>query len=1838
MRIWNLVNTLDSRALGGENDDAIIEQIAKAVQEQIKDKELSLPTYSASQASYMEINNIVARRLSGWVRSALQATRLKLDQEYVIEGGKNPSVIVVDKGTGVEQAALKWSHGLHQFLQLKHGLEVSPESLKAVYLSNRFFFKQYGHRLVGMTGTLGSEAERAALTELYGVDCLKLPRAYGERYTQKAPVVAGDPNAWVDAIRAEVAAQKESGRATLVVCNTIDDVMSLSEHLKSVAPDLHTYTSANQELAFLAPDEPREVSAGDVIIATNLAGRGTDFKTSKALEQAGGLHVVLSYMPPNIRIEAQGFGRTARGQNNGSGQFIICDPRRRPLEDICQERDLLERQRLEIVLHRDVKRIDCEHDFLMGYEVCGERIEGFASLLTKATAQLKASGNTEYYVHAQITSLKNRWACWLDSVDSKLDLVYILGRRAIADSYRLFEKSVDDDLARGWEGFIVEPSEWLKLGSAYRRDQRWQQAERCYEIAEKDPDYAIAGYLKMACRFQHSPTACSTEKDNFKKSAKVAMRNLDEKYRVLQQSEQMVSALATRRRANGDRSYGERYKAKATDTLKIYGIFLSSFRDLIGSDITLQGLKEAPDVCSDDAAQHIVNELEREGLCKADRVSEKLEFKGDHVFQKEEEIIGLNRFLPILKELDKALVRKKAFHASQLLDATDKLLTRDKATSLLGERVKPSTHLRLADIPEAWPGWDKGSFSDDTRAAIQVRYAQFVKETQVTESLQSFRERFSSKSANDTNLSDEDLNRFIGLAKKHHIVSEDTYLDFSKIIKQPGESIRSFLDASKNLDAILGSLNPSLAEALHKAMIELQPPESDEADTDSTKPRLPSFKFKTAIYLSELPLFSSAKDAADGLEAMLRHAGSIKNPKIKLPTDRDLEEQFGRIKKVLRERCHLEKEPERIILPGGQVILSHKATDEAVDAVFNIIQPTISMLRRLDATKSTVKFAEIMQASFLDNGIGVPPALYDFIEAGLDVVASLIEKKDPPSWWELTAVFAMGLAQVIGGTLIKYCLPIAGELVGNFLTSTGLDDIVFGISAAVSGEFSWGDYWTAKQASMISAAKSAILVSVASFAVSSAKQGASNAWRLQKLSHADKLKTMSAVAGPGSFNASVHIAKEAGRAMASSGLSQLAGRGIQSLVSEVAGTYAGNIVGSVKDAVDKRWNEVADQVRALHKKLDGNNITEGIVNRCIQQTLDSAKKEQAFTSITRTSKPAISTAASSVANGGWAILGSAIPDLANLGVSIHRMVTLVESEVSKLARTIRDTTDIREANGGDTMTAESLEEFLAEKKEAFGRGLVEALNSLLESSVYSPFVSYTTQFATDKVIQSLFKPTEVEQWATDNNKVLEGLDRQADPSMAYYDDILRNWRGASTQIDANNLNIEEHAALLEAQVEGAGKSLGQMMSDYKGISLEIYRDANNRIYVQRPQYADYVIGVLDGKPAGPTEFMAAAIKYGQPVSILDTATNKTKTYYPNGRVDDSVPTVAIKLECIPGAPGQLDHISPAGEIHTQLQSETGTADCFYIALAKQVGSTESTNADFQRLQIAECMAESQACQRSFHNDSLDGEVKRFAGTSSVIKDIRRASDIYDDIVEEMYMDKISDIAGDYSLDNRSLNKALIKLTIGKVSADILGEYVDVLRFGQGIEQGTIRGYYDDAVRTALMIPGASGLAASRFMRGAQKAISSPALRSGLARGARRSNLVYRQGVHGVHKLLAVRAIRQQMKAKTFDPRPFERLLKSVDVLPGGGLKKNPGALVWHKRIEVPGAGPNGKAIEIRAHGRDPSIQRGLNSAEGPVMRITSGRNWEFFPERGGWIDKRTLTPIEYNHLHRPYRR
>ena len=65
---------------------------------------------------------------------------------------------------------------------------------------------------------------------------------------------------------------------------------------------------------------------GQITVATNMAGRGTDIKLAAPAIAAGGLHVIAAELLESRRLERQLFGRGARQGDPGSGcQLLALD-------------------------------------------------------------------------------------------------------------------------------------------------------------------------------------------------------------------------------------------------------------------------------------------------------------------------------------------------------------------------------------------------------------------------------------------------------------------------------------------------------------------------------------------------------------------------------------------------------------------------------------------------------------------------------------------------------------------------------------------------------------------------------------------------------------------------------------------------------------------------------------------------------------------------------------------------------------------------------------------------------------------------------------------------------------------------------------------------------------------------------------------------------------------------------------------------------------------------------------------------------------------------------------------------------------------------------------------------------------------------------------------------------------------------------------------------------------------------------------------------------------------------------------------------------------------------
>ncbi|KAM6992376.1 LOW QUALITY PROTEIN: uncharacterized protein LKV04_008428 [Tautogolabrus adspersus] len=271
------------------------------------------------------LKNLIEKKVCVWVQNAFLAIQLREGREYVIQ---NDNVCPVDfRSTGIVELNKKWGDGLQQFVEIKHKIKLSTMSIVTNYVSNISFFEMYHGKIYGTTGTLGSTADILFLQELYpNLSACKMPTFNRKKLFELRGTLTTSAEEWKSEIKRVVMDQispnsYREGRAALVICETINKAKEIHEVLQSSIPGktILYCRSDGDSLSRIGT----ELLPGHVVVATNLAGRGTDIKVSKTVNNNGGLFVVLSFLSENTRVELQAFGRTARKGKPGSAQIIM---------------------------------------------------------------------------------------------------------------------------------------------------------------------------------------------------------------------------------------------------------------------------------------------------------------------------------------------------------------------------------------------------------------------------------------------------------------------------------------------------------------------------------------------------------------------------------------------------------------------------------------------------------------------------------------------------------------------------------------------------------------------------------------------------------------------------------------------------------------------------------------------------------------------------------------------------------------------------------------------------------------------------------------------------------------------------------------------------------------------------------------------------------------------------------------------------------------------------------------------------------------------------------------------------------------------------------------------------------------------------------------------------------------------------------------------------------------------------------------------------------------------------------------------------------------------------
>ena len=249
------------------------------------------------------------------VRKALTARLLfHRDKQYVV---KENQISIVDEYTGRIMPGRSWEGGLHQLIETKEGVDVTTRTEVLARISYQRFFRRY-LALAGMTGT-ASEAARE-LWAVYRLEVCRIPthrpmirRGLRSRCTRTAE------RKW-EAVAHRITELHAGGRPVLVGTRTVADSEHLARHLEAVGLPARVLNAVmdREEAEIIS----RAGGRGQVTVATNMAGRGTDIKLEPGVAALGGLHVIATERHDAGRIDRQLFGRCGRQGDPGSFEVI----------------------------------------------------------------------------------------------------------------------------------------------------------------------------------------------------------------------------------------------------------------------------------------------------------------------------------------------------------------------------------------------------------------------------------------------------------------------------------------------------------------------------------------------------------------------------------------------------------------------------------------------------------------------------------------------------------------------------------------------------------------------------------------------------------------------------------------------------------------------------------------------------------------------------------------------------------------------------------------------------------------------------------------------------------------------------------------------------------------------------------------------------------------------------------------------------------------------------------------------------------------------------------------------------------------------------------------------------------------------------------------------------------------------------------------------------------------------------------------------------------------------------------------------------------------------------
>lgn len=299
-------------------DDAnffVMPDIAAVMQEIEATETMTHDEKVKKKAQVLDDFSIKSQRLHATNQLLKAYTLFEKDVDYLVAEEK---VKIIDEQTGRTMEGRRFSDGLHQALEAKENvkIEAATQTYATVTLQN--FFRMY-HKLCGMTGTAETEAKE--FWDIYKLDVVVVPTNKPIDRDDRDDLVYKTEREKFNAIIDEIESLVSINRPVLVGTTSVEVSERLSRMLRLRKIE-HNVLNAkrHQQEAQIVADAGKP---GQVTIATNMAGRGTDIKISNEVKKAGGLAIIGTERHDSRRVDRQLRGRAGRQGDPGSSQFYV---------------------------------------------------------------------------------------------------------------------------------------------------------------------------------------------------------------------------------------------------------------------------------------------------------------------------------------------------------------------------------------------------------------------------------------------------------------------------------------------------------------------------------------------------------------------------------------------------------------------------------------------------------------------------------------------------------------------------------------------------------------------------------------------------------------------------------------------------------------------------------------------------------------------------------------------------------------------------------------------------------------------------------------------------------------------------------------------------------------------------------------------------------------------------------------------------------------------------------------------------------------------------------------------------------------------------------------------------------------------------------------------------------------------------------------------------------------------------------------------------------------------------------------------------------------------------